>query len=81
VVTVKDDGVGIDPAIIDTLFTRFKRDPSVADKFKGIGLGLALVARVAHQHGGTVTAHSSGKGAEFVFRLPLGINLDSTLLD
>ncbi len=71
IVKVRDDGVGIDPAIIDSLFTRFKRDPSVADRFRGIGLGLALVARVARQHGGSVTAHSGGKGAEFIFRLPL----------
>lgn len=74
VVSVRDDGVGIDPAIIDSLFTRFKRDPSVADQFRGIGLGLALVARVARQHSGTVSAHSSGKGAEFVFRIPLGLD-------
>lgn len=74
VITVRDDGVGIDPKIIDSLFTRFKRDPSVADRFRGIGLGLALVARVARQHGGSVSAHSSGKGATFVFRLPIGLN-------
>ena len=78
VVSVRDDGVGIDPAIIDSLFTRFKRAPSVADQFRGIGLGLALVAKVARQHGGSVTAHSSGKGAEFVFRIPLGLG-DSEL--
>jgi len=58
------------------LFTRFKRDPSVADRFKGIGLGLALVARVARQHGGSVEAHSGGKGAEFVFRVPLDIEAE-----
>ena len=76
ILTVRDDGVGIDPAIIDSLFTRFKRDPSVADRFRGIGLGLALVARVARQHGGTVSANSCGKGAEFVFRIPLGLDED-----
>ena len=76
ILTVRDDGVGIDPAIIDSLFTRFKRDPSVADRFRGIGLGLALVARVARQHSGTVSANSCGKGAEFVFRIPLGLDED-----
>jgi len=75
IITVRDDGAGIDPEIIDSLFTRFKRDPSVADRFRGIGLGLALVARVARQHGGSVTARSdgNGSGAEFIFRLPLGL--------
>jgi len=76
VVTVRDDGVGIDPAIIDSLFTRFKRDPSVADRFRGIGLGLALVARVARQHQGSVEAYSSGQGAQFTFRLPLGLETE-----
>lgn len=71
VLHVIDDGVGIDPAMKGELFTRFKRDASVADKFQGIGLGLALVARVVSQHGGEVHAESPGKGTKIVMRLPL----------
>lgn len=72
---VTDDGVGIDPAMIGDVFTRFKRDAKVADKFQGIGLGLALVARVVSQHGGAVHAESPGKGTKIVLQLPLKAEL------
>jgi len=75
VLNVIDDGVGIDPAMLSDLFTRFRRDAKVADKFQGIGLGLALVARVVSQHGGDVHAESPGKGTKVVMRLPLRVEL------
>ncbi|MEE9336252.1 MAG: CHASE2 domain-containing protein [Granulosicoccaceae bacterium] len=70
---VIDDGVGIDPTIIGDVFTRFKRDAKVADKFQGIGLGLALVSRVVSQHRGFVHAESPGKGTKIVLKLPLQV--------
>ncbi len=68
---VGDEGVGIDPAMMGDLFTRFKRDAKVAKKFQGIGLGLALVARVVTQHGGEVNAVSPGTGTTIRMKLPL----------
>lgn len=68
---VTDEGVGIDPAMMGDLFTRFKRDAKVAKKFQGIGLGLALVARVVTQHSGEVTAVSPGTGTTIRMVLPL----------
>ena len=68
---VVDEGVGIDPAVIDTLFTRFRRDARTAGTHPGIGLGLALVARVVSQHGGSVEASSGAGGTEIRMRLPL----------
>ncbi len=76
VLTVADDGVGIDPAMMGELFTRFKRDARVAARFQGIGLGLALVARVVKQHAGEVSAESPGKGTRIVMRLPLKVLVD-----
>jgi len=55
----------------DQLFTRFKRDSKVADQFKGIGLGLALVSRVVRQHRGTVKASSVENGTRITLCLPI----------
>lgn len=71
VLKVSDDGVGIDPDMIDKLFVRFRRDARVQDKFKGIGLGLALVSRVVSQHKGSVKAYSEGQGTDIIMHLPL----------
>ena len=73
---VSDKGVGIDPAMMGDLFTRFKRDAKVAKKFQGIGLGLALVARVVSQHGGEVSAESPGVGTTIKMELPLNLSVD-----
>ena len=72
VLEIDDDGVGIDPGVIDELFTRFRRDARVAGRIKGTGLGLAFVARVVNQHAGTVSARSEpGRGTCVTLRLPL----------
>lgn len=68
---ITDQGVGIDPAMMKDLFTRFRRDATTSDKFKGIGLGLALVSRVVKQHGGEVNAASTGSGTLMSIRLPV----------
>ena len=60
---IDDDGVGIDPASIGELFTRFRRDARVAGRIKGTGLGLAFVARVVNQHAGDDRARGARPGA------------------
>ncbi len=66
-VTVEDDGAGVDPAILQRLF-----EPLVTTKPKGSGLGLALVKRIAERHGGGVSYQSRTEGgARFTVRLPL----------
>ncbi|MFK8080328.1 MAG: CHASE2 domain-containing protein [Granulosicoccus sp.] len=71
ILTVDDEGVGIDPAMLDQLFTRFKRDASSAKEHKGIGLGLALVARVVRMHGGEVRASNLSIGTRITLELAL----------
>jgi two-component system, NtrC family, sensor histidine kinase HydH len=66
-ISVEDTGPGVDPAIRRRLF-----EPLVTTKEKGVGLGLALVKRIAERHEGTISyAPRSGGGARFVVRLPL----------
>lgn len=66
-VTVKDNGKGIDKEIMPKLFAKF-----VAKSFEGIGLGLYISKKIIEAHGGTLTAENNpdGKGASFSFSLP-----------
>ncbi len=74
VVRVRDNGIGIAPALLPRLFEPFVQgDRSAARAEGGLGIGLALVRRLVELHGGTGAAHSAGvgRGSEFVVRLPL----------
>jgi PAS domain S-box-containing protein len=72
-VAVRDDGMGIPPGSLESIFDLFVQiEDSLSRSEGGLGIGLPLVRSLATLHGGTVTAHSGGigKGAEFVLRLP-----------
>jgi two-component system, OmpR family, sensor kinase len=71
--TVADQGPGIDPVDRPHIFEPFHRaDPSRARATGGVGLGLAIVSAIASAHGGTVGVDSEpGAGATFWVRLPL----------
>ncbi|HEX2527811.1 MAG TPA: ATP-binding protein [Geminicoccus sp.] len=64
-VEVKDDGPGVAPDVADHLF-----EPFVTSKPRGTGLGLALVAKIVHDHGGVVSYHPGDPGAVFRVSLP-----------
>ncbi|HUY21976.1 MAG TPA: HAMP domain-containing sensor histidine kinase [Acidimicrobiales bacterium] len=72
-ITVSDDGPGLDPELAARIFERFYRaDPSRSRRHGGAGLGLSIVASIVKAHGGTVaTAPRPGGGSVFTIRLPL----------
>ena len=73
-VTVKDDGCGIEPDFLPHVFDRFRQaDSSYTRQHGGLGLGLAIVRHLLEIHGGSVTAESagSGRGSTFTIILPL----------
>lgn len=74
IVSVRDDGVGIDASEIGKVFELFfQAKPSLARTDGGVGVGLALARRVAELHGGHVVAKSGGlgRGSEFIVYIPL----------
>jgi len=73
-VSVRDTGIGIPPDKLESIFEMFTQvDPSLERSQGGLGIGLTLVKRLVHMHGGSVVAKSGGaaRGSEFVVRLPV----------
>jgi nitrogen fixation/metabolism regulation signal transduction histidine kinase len=68
VISVEDNGAGIDPSIRDQLF-----EPYVTTKKGqgGTGLGLAIAWRIVHEHEGTLTVETSPEGTRFDVTLPI----------
>jgi PAS domain S-box-containing protein len=73
VIKVRDTGTGIPPEELSRMFELFAQgDRSLARSEGGLGIGLTLARSLAELHGGSLTGTSagSGRGSEFVVRLP-----------
>jgi two-component system sensor histidine kinase HydH len=66
-IAVTDTGPGVDPAVADRIFEPFVTTKPAG---QGTGLGLAVSARIARDHGGSLALDASAQGARFVLRLP-----------
>ena len=75
VISVKDDGTGIDAADLPLVFERFYRtDQSRLRGIGGTGLGLAITKAIVEAHGGTVAVNSDGPGQGTVVNVRIPLN-------
>jgi signal transduction histidine kinase/CheY-like chemotaxis protein len=73
-VVVADNGIGIAPDMLDSVFEMFVQVDSTLERSNaGLGVGLSLTRRLVELHGGTIVADSDGlgKGSRFTVRLPI----------
>jgi signal transduction histidine kinase len=72
-IRVADNGIGIAPERLAEVFDMFVQLDASHAGGGGLGLGLTLARSIVERHGGTIAARSAGtgKGAEFIVRLPL----------
>jgi K+-sensing histidine kinase KdpD len=70
VISVRDNGIGIDPEYFPKLFHLFSR-LHTRKQYPGTGIGLAVCKRIVDRHGGAIWVESQlGKGATFYFSIP-----------
>ncbi len=73
-VTIQDDGIGIAPEKMALLFKLFQQIDRESMEQQGLGLGLAIAARLAEFHGGRISAESElGQGSRFIVHLPINV--------
>jgi CheY-like chemotaxis protein len=72
VVTIRDNGIGIPPDRLESVFEMFSQVEAALERSRGgLGIGLALTRQLVQMHGGTVRAHSEGPGLGSRFQVLL----------
>ena len=72
--TVRDTGIGIEPALLARIFDPFEQgDSTTTRRHQGLGLGLAIVRQLVALHGGTIRAESGGEGQGATFTVDLPV--------
>lgn len=80
--TIEDDGIGMEPPVLNRVFEMFAQGERNSDRNQGgLGIGLAIVRSLVSLHGGSVTAHSEGlgKGSTFILTLPRTTDLPASI--
>ena len=71
VLTVEDNGEGIQPEFLPLVFERFRQAATVARGRTGLGLGLSIAKELVEMHGGSIAATSGGRGEGSTFTVSL----------
>lgn len=79
-IEVADEGIGLSPDMLETIFLPFHQVEEGARTKKGLGIGLALVRNFVELHRGTVVAASKGLGlgSRFTVLLPILLSVEET---
>ncbi|MDP9005271.1 MAG: ATP-binding protein, partial [Verrucomicrobiota bacterium] len=71
-IEVRDNGIGIDPKILPSVFGAFVQGEGVSEHTsRGLGLGMSISQTIVELHGGTIRAESAGVGAGATFTVEL----------
>ena len=68
-ISVKDNGIGIDSAMADQLFEIFQQ-AQIKGSYPGTGIGLSICKKIVALHGGNIEVKSSLSGSEFIISIP-----------
>jgi signal transduction histidine kinase len=72
IISIRDEGVGMEKHEIDSIFKPFSRLSRTCDMAKGTGMGMFSVQKIVEGHGGSIEVRSKpGRGTTFEIRLPL----------
>lgn len=81
-VSVRDNGIGMPPSVVNNLFHKFYRSHRSREAVAGTGIGLYICKAFIESHGGTITARSQeNEGSTFSFTLPIYATVKDALLE
>jgi signal transduction histidine kinase len=79
-IRVRDNGIGIAPALLDDIFEMFIQvDSSLERSTAGLGVGLSLARKLVELHGGSIRADSAGPGQGSTFTVTLPLLADTSV--